>query len=104
MNLVQHLATFVRIADAGNISRAARSLGLSAPMASRHLRALEKEFGVVLMRRSTRRVDLTEAGTELLGRARRLLAGLDETRDALRPSRLASGPGHHERPGLFPSG
>jgi DNA-binding transcriptional LysR family regulator len=91
MNLVQHLATFVRIADAGNISRAARSLGLSAPMASRHLRALEKEFGVVLMRRSTRRVDLTEAGTELLGRARRLLAGLDETRDALRPSRLASG-------------
>jgi DNA-binding transcriptional LysR family regulator len=85
--LVQ-LTTFVRIADAGNISRAARSLGLSVPMASRHLRWLEDELGVPLMRRTTHRLDLTDAGTELLVRARGILAGVEEAREVLR-----SGPG-----------
>jgi DNA-binding transcriptional LysR family regulator len=39
------MTTFVRIAEMGSITRAARSLGLSLPMASRHLRWLEKELG-----------------------------------------------------------
>jgi DNA-binding transcriptional LysR family regulator len=85
------MATFVRIADSGSISSAARSLRLSVPMASRHLRALEKELGASLVRRTTRRLDLTEAGVELLPRARRLLREVDEARDAVRPSRGASG-------------
>ncbi len=85
------LANFVRIADSGSISRAARSLRLSVPMASRHLRALEEDLGVALVRRTTRRMDLTEAGAELLPRARRLLRELDEARHAVRPSKDASG-------------
>jgi len=85
------LTTFVRIADTGSISSAARSLRLSVPMASRHLRALEDELGVPLVRRTTRRMDLTEAGAELLPRARRLLTGLDEARHAVRPGNLAGG-------------
>ena len=62
---LQHLDTFVRIADQGSISRAARSLGLSVAMASRHLRSLEREFGIELMRRNTRHLTLTESGQEL---------------------------------------
>ncbi len=89
--MVALMRTFVRIADAGGISSAARSLRLSAPMASRHLRALEQELGVVLVRRTTRRLDLTDAGAELLPRARRLLRDVDEARDAVRPSKGASG-------------
>jgi DNA-binding transcriptional LysR family regulator len=85
------MTTFVRIADSGSISSAARSLRLSVPMASRHLRALEQDLGVALVRRTTRRMDLTEAGAELLGRARRLLREVDETRDAVRPAKGASG-------------
>lgn len=91
MDTFSLLTTFVRIADTGSISSAARALRLSVPMASRHLRALEAELGVPLVRRTTRRMDLTEAGTELLPRARRLLTGLDEARQAVRPGNLASG-------------
>ena len=91
MDVVSLMTTFVCIADSGSISSAARTLRISVPMASRHLRALEKELGVALVRRTTRRMDLTDAGTELLPRARRLLRELDEARQAVRPSKLASG-------------
>ena len=91
MDVVTLMSTFVCIADSGSISSAARTLRLSVPMASRHLRALERELGVALVRRTTRRMDLTDAGTKLLPRARRVLRELDEARQALRPSKLASG-------------
>lgn len=84
------LDTFVRIADAGSISAAARTLRLSVPMASRHLRSLEQEYGVALVRRTTRRLDLTAAGKELLPRARHLLRDLEDARAAvLAPSGAA---------------
>lgn len=91
VDLVQQLTTFVCIADKGSISHAARTLRLSVSMASRHLRALEEELGVSLVRRTTRRLDLTEAGQQLLPRARRLLAGLEEARQAVRPGKQATG-------------
>ena len=91
MDLLQHLDTFVRIADQGSISRAARSLGLSVAMASRHLRSLEREFGIELMRRNTRHLTLTESGQELLSRARVVLSSISEARDVLRPGRGAAG-------------
>jgi len=91
VDIVLLLASFVRIADSGSISGAARSLRLSVPMASRHLRALEEDLGVALVRRTTRRMDLTDAGAELLPRARRLLRELDEARHAVRPAQEASG-------------
>ncbi len=67
------LATFVRIADAGSISAAARDLGLSQPSVSRQLAELESRFKAQLMRRTTHSLTLTEAGKELLADARRLL-------------------------------
>src|ERR1700760_2104657 len=79
------MTTFVRIADAGNISRAAHSLGISVAMARRHLRWLETEVGFPLMRRTTRRVDLTAEGQEFLVRARAILAGIEETKATIRP-------------------
>lgn len=67
------LQTFVRIADAGSISAAARSMGLSQPSVSRQLAELETRFKAQLMRRTTHDLSLTEAGTELLADARQLL-------------------------------
>ena len=67
------LETFVRIADAGSISAAARDLGLSQPSASRQLAELESRFRTQLMRRTTHDLSLTAAGTELLADARQLL-------------------------------
>jgi len=91
VDIVQHLRTFVCIVDSGSISRAARKLRLSVAMASRHLRGLERELDVTLLRRTTRRMDLTPAGAELLPRARKLLADLDEARQAVRPTNAATG-------------
>ena len=67
------LQTFVRIADAGSISAAARSMGLSQPSVSRQLAELETRFKAQLIRRTTHDLALTETGTELLADARQLL-------------------------------
>lgn len=91
VDFVSLLTTFVAIADSGSISNGARMLGLSVPMASRHLQALEDRLSVRLVRRTTRRLDLTGAGTELLPRARRILRELEEAQQAVRPAKAASG-------------
>jgi len=65
---------FVRAADAGAISRAARELGMGQPAASRLLDALEARLGARLFLRTTRRLVLTEAGRLAIDRARSVLA------------------------------
>ncbi|TQV78028.1 LysR family transcriptional regulator [Exilibacterium tricleocarpae] len=67
------LETFVRIADTGSISAAARGLGLSQPSASRQLAELETRLQTQLMRRNTHALALTDAGVDLLADARQLL-------------------------------
>jgi DNA-binding transcriptional LysR family regulator len=72
------LRLFVRVARAGNFSRAAREFGLSQPSASRIVATLEREIGASLFARSTRALALTEAGAEYLARVEPVLAALDE--------------------------
>ncbi len=91
VDFLARVQTFVRIADAGSISKAARAVGLSVPMASRHLRSLELELGAELVRRSTRQLQLTEAGLDFLGRARRLLQEVEDARNAVRPGKGVQG-------------
>ena len=78
------LRLFVRVARAGNFSRAARELGLSQPSASRIIAGLEKEVGASLFTRSTRALRLTEAGAEYLARVDPALAALEEADHAAR--------------------
>ena len=78
------LRLFVRVARAGNFSRAARELGLSQPSASRIIAGLEKEVGASLFTRSTRALTLTEAGAEYLARVEPALAALEEADHAAR--------------------
>ena len=91
MDLLQHMETFVRIADAGSISKAARMLRLSVAMTSRHLRALEEDLGVELIRRTTRQLALTDAGAEFLVRSRGVIASANEAREVVRPGRDVAG-------------
>lgn len=76
MNL-RNLRTFVAIADAGGVHRAAARVNLSQPAVSRQIRALEIELGVPLFDRIGRRVQLTSEGEDLLRRSRRLLSEAD---------------------------
>jgi DNA-binding transcriptional LysR family regulator len=81
---LQELTVFVRAAESGNFSRAARELGLSQPSVSRIVSDLETRLGARLLLRTTRRVVPTDAGTVFLGRARQVLKDLEEAEDAAR--------------------
>ena len=73
------LAAFVAVIDTGSFSGAAERLGQTPSGVSRTIARLEKQLGMTLIHRTTRRLDLTEEGGWLLARARRILADLDET-------------------------
>lgn len=75
---------FVAIVEAGNISAAARALGMPRANLSRRLAALEDELGVRLLHRSTRRQVPTDAGQELYRRVRRIVDDAQAAREAVR--------------------
>lgn len=70
------IEVFVRAMAEGSLSAAARTLGMSAAMATKHLDALEARLGVTLVHRTTRKLSLTEAGRHFLDDATRLVAEL----------------------------
>lgn len=59
------LRYFLRIAEEGSMSRAARVLGIAQPALSRQIRLLEEDLGVTVFRRTSRGVQLTEEGEQL---------------------------------------
>jgi DNA-binding transcriptional LysR family regulator len=80
----QELTVFVRAAESGSFSRAGRELGLSQPSVSRIVGELEARLGVTLLLRTTRRINVTDAGALFLDRAREILAELEDAEDAAR--------------------
>lgn len=76
---VRHLRYFVAVADTGSFSAAARRCRIAQPSLSQQVQKLEAEIGRPLFDRLGRSIALTEAGTSLLPRARRIL---DEMREA----------------------
>lgn len=72
------LRSFVAIADAGGVTRAAGFLNLTQSAVSMQIKRLEEMLGVGLLDRSGRQVALTAAGEQLLGYARRMLVLNDE--------------------------
>jgi DNA-binding transcriptional LysR family regulator len=80
----QEMTVFVRVAESGSLSRAARELKLSQPSVSRIVGTLEARLGTTLLLRTTRSISLTEAGALYLERARYLLAELEEAEQATR--------------------
>lgn len=78
MSSILDLEVFVRTADTGSLSAAARSLGLSPAAASIALKRLETRLGSRLLARSTRSMRLTEEGRRYLdsvGQAEEVAAG-----------------------------
>ena len=65
------MATFVEIVERGSLTAAAASLDRSLPTVVRTLANLEEALGVRLLRRTTRRMSLTEEGSAYLERARK---------------------------------
>lgn len=77
------MKTFVRIVEAGSLTRAAESLDTSLPTVVRTLASLERALGVSLLKRTTRRIHLTDEGSQYLVRCRDILAATHEAEDLL---------------------
>lgn len=78
LDRITGMRVFTRAASAGSLSAAARHLGLSPAMATKHVDALEARLGVKLFHRSTRRLTLTAAGSSYLEACLRILPDIDE--------------------------
>ena len=71
------LSTFVAVAETGSFTRAAYRLGLTPSALSKRIKQLEGKLQVDLLKRSSRSVSLTEAGTRLVEHASRALGELE---------------------------
>ena len=80
---LRQLTHFLAVAEANHFTRAATRVHLTQSSLSSSIRALERELGTDLFVRSTRRVELTEAGRALLPAARRAVAAAEDGLDAV---------------------
>ncbi|WP_119421884.1 LysR family transcriptional regulator [Desertibaculum subflavum] len=82
MDRLEAMRLFAAVAEAGSFGAAARRLGVSAPVATRAVAALEERIGVRLLHRTTRAMRLSEAGTHFLADCRRILHEVEEAEAA----------------------
>lgn len=80
---LHHLRAFLAVAEELHFGHAAARLHVAQPALSQQIRRLEGELGTALFQRSTRRVQLTDAGRVLLDEARRILAEVESAVDAV---------------------
>ena len=78
MTAFDEMNSFVRVVEAGSISKAAEQLGMAKSGVSRRLADLESRLGVRLMNRTTRRSSLTDAGRTYYEGAVKLLSDVAE--------------------------
>lgn len=83
---LKHLKAVVTVAEVGSVTRAAELLGLVQPAVTRQIRTLEEELGVALFTRTSRGMEVTEAGAIVVTRARRALNELVWARSEVRPA------------------
>jgi DNA-binding transcriptional LysR family regulator len=97
---LRQLEAFVAVASELHFGRAAQKLHMGQPALSTLVQRLERELGAPLMVRTTRRVALTGAGTEFLGRAKVILDEVGSACAAVH--RLAEGHAGAVRVGITP--
>src|SRR6478735_724938 len=74
---LQQLRSFAAVARHAHFTRAAEELHIGQPAVSQHVRRLESELGVELLARTSRSVEITQAGEIMLARIERALGELD---------------------------
>ncbi|MFO2462913.1 LysR substrate-binding domain-containing protein [Pseudomonas sp. 15FMM2] len=86
MNLFQ-LRAFDAVARDGSFTRAAARLFISQPAVTGHIKALEEHYQISLLRRTARRVELTEEGVKLAAITRTIFGLVDEAQTLLEANR-----------------
>lgn len=75
---IRHLKIFIAVAETGTMSAAAQRLYITQPTVSQAVAELEKHYGILLFERLSQRLYITEAGRELLSRARHIVGAFDD--------------------------
>jgi len=78
MDKLNAMVTFVSIVDKGSLTAAADAVDTSLPSVVRALAALERDLGVRLLNRTTRRLHLTDEGTQYLAHCRTILSAVQD--------------------------
>jgi len=78
MDRIQGISLFIRVVETGSFSKAASSLGITQPTATKHVAALEKRLGSLLLHRSTRGVTPTEIGKIYYEKCKTILLELED--------------------------
>ena len=84
-NKLNAISTFLRVAEAGSFSAAARQTGIKQSAVSQQIAALEEELGVVLLHRTTRTMKLTEQGERYRHDMQLVLDAMGEAERRLHP-------------------
>ncbi len=100
MNL-RDLHYLIALADRRHFGRAADACHVSQPTLSTQIRKLEEELGVQLIERAPRQIMLTPVGADIVTRARRVVAEVEQMRESAR--RTADPEAGSVRLGLFPT-
>lgn len=88
MDVMQSMAVFRRVVETGSFSAVARESHMSQPTVSKHVAALEQRLGTKLLVRSTRQLNLTEAGTEYYHYCVRILNDFQEAEASVGKGRI----------------
>lgn len=89
MDRLAHMEVLVAVVEAGGIGAAADRLGLAKSVVSRRLAELEARLGATLIRRTTRRLALTDDGRAFYERCVAILADLEDAEGAVRQAQVA---------------
>jgi DNA-binding transcriptional LysR family regulator len=86
------ISVFIRVVDRRSFIAAARDLQISASAVSKQVSRLEESLGVQLLKRSTRRLTLTDSGSDFYARCAKAMSELEHARDsAVRRSQSLTG-------------
>ncbi|MCY9588479.1 LysR family transcriptional regulator [Paenibacillus chitinolyticus] len=77
------LHIFYTVAEKGSFSHAAQALHMTQPAVTMQVQSLEDHFGIKLFHRSTKKIELTEAGRTLIPYARKCVELIRETENAM---------------------
>lgn len=80
---IDELRVFTRVVEAGSLSSAARTLGLSTNLVSRRIASLEERVGATLLARTTRRMSLTDEGRRFHARCIAVLEAIEDAESEL---------------------